>query len=272
LRSAWFPNCGVNPEARLRLFCFSYAGGGAHLFSAWPRLMPRWVEVVPCHMPGRNERLRENHLLRMERLLDAMEPEIRPLLNLPFAFFGHSLGARIAFYLARRMRSNSLQLPQVLFASASSAPHLPSRLGPIHALPSQHFIEELQRRYEPIPAEILDNPEAMNIFLSVLRADFAILETAGYSPEPPLECPIVAYIAREDATVFPSEVEAWSAHTSAAFRAETLKGDHFYLRSSTVQLIPSLVAAMRQFMPAATASRGAGRDFEQRSGAQAWKK
>ncbi len=265
MKSAWFPACGVNPEARLRLFCFAHAGGAASLFATWSRRLPRWIEVVACHLPGRNERLREPLPLRMDRLLDAMAPEIRPRLNLPFAFFGHSLGARVAFYLARRLRSNGLQLPQFLFASACSAPHLPSRFSPLHALPSRHFIEELQRRYEPIPDLILQDPESLRMFLSILRADFSVLETTNYTAEPPLACPIVAYIAKDDAAVSASDVEAWSVQTSAAFRAEILEGNHFYLRSSTAQLLPSLVAALQQCLPVSgpeTTGSPSG-DFEQ---------
>lgn len=274
MRSAWFPACRVNPEARLRLFCFAHAGGGAHLFSAWPHMVPRWIEVVGCHLPGRNERLREPLPLRMDRLLDALEPEIRPRLDLPFGFFGHSLGARIAFYLARRLRSNGLPLPQVLFASACSAPHLSSRLSPIHALPACHFMEEVQKRYEPIPDLILRDPEALNIYLSVLRADFSVLETAHYTAGIPLSCPIVAYIAKDDATVAASDVEAWSVHTSSAFRAEILAGDHYYLRSSPVELLGSLAATLRQCLAqAGREQQGPREDFEQHGlGAQTCRK
>jgi medium-chain acyl-[acyl-carrier-protein] hydrolase len=274
LKSAWFPACGINPEARLRLFCFAHAGGGAHLFAMWSRIMPRWIEVVGCQLPGRNERLREPLPLRMDRLLDALEPEIRPRLNLPFAFFGHSLGARVAFYLARRLRSSGGGLPQALFASACSAPHLPSRLGPIHALPLRHFVEELQCRYEPIPELILRNPEALDMFLSVLRADFSVLETKNYTVETPLACPIVAYIAKDDATVSASDVEAWSVHTSAAFRAEILAGDHFYLRSSTGELLASLVAALQPCLthPAQKLQEGQANSEQHLLGAQTCRK
>jgi medium-chain acyl-[acyl-carrier-protein] hydrolase len=210
-------------------------------------MVPRWIEVVGCHLPGRNERLREPLPLRMDRLLDDLEPEIRPRLDLPFCFFGHSLGAQIAFYLARRLRSNCLQLPEVFFASACSAPHLSSRLGPVHALPLRHFIEELEKRYEPIPDLILHDPEALKMYLSVLRADFSVLETAHHKAEIPLSCPIVAYIAKDDATVAASDVEAWSVHTSSSFRTEILAGDHFYLRWSTAELLASLVSTLQQF-------------------------
>ena len=257
MRSAWFPECGSNPAARVRLFCFAHAGGSAPLFTTWPRLAPPWLEVVPCHLPGRNERIREPLPLRLDRLLDAMEPEIQPGLSLPFALFGHSLGARVAFYLARRLRRNGLRLPLCLFASASCAPHLPSRYSPIHSLPLCHFMEQVQCRYEAIPDLILENPEALELYLSVLRADFSILETAIYRDEPALDCPIFAYVAKDDTSVLTSEVEAWSIHTKTRFRAQTLEGGHFYLRSSVAELLPSVVSSLQHCLENSLGTRAA---------------
>lgn len=244
LSSAWFPSVRTNPGAQLRLFCFPYAGGGASLFANWWRSVPRWIEVVGCHLPGREERIGEPPLQRMDRLQDAMVRELVPLLDLPFVFFGHSLGGLVAFHAVRRLRRIGLKLPQSLIVSASQAPHLPPRFPRIHGLAAEEFIEEIQRRYERIPDDILRNRATMELFLPVLRADFSLLETACFEPEPPLPCPILVCGAKDDAVVSENGLKAWSVHTSAECRLEMFSGDHFFVRSPAAELLPSLVSQL----------------------------
>jgi medium-chain acyl-[acyl-carrier-protein] hydrolase len=243
LKSVWFPGGGLNPRARLRLFCFHHAGGGASSFRAWPGLLPTSIEVVSCHLPGHEERFREAPLLSIDELVDDIISEIRQLLDIPFAFFGHSFGAMVAFYLARGLRTNGLDLPQRLIVSGCRPPHLPPTREPIHQLPSEQFIERLQQRYESIPEAILSDPDARDLFASILRADFTILETAVYRPEPPLACAISAYAGWDDEHVPSTCLEGWSNHTSSGqTRTALFPGGHFYLRSLPGELIRRLIA------------------------------
>jgi medium-chain acyl-[acyl-carrier-protein] hydrolase len=249
LKSAWFPTAGSNPKARLRLFCFHHAGGGASSFGVWPRRLPAWIEVVSCHLPGHEERLREASILQMDQLLDAILIEMRPLLNQPFALFGHSFGAMIAFYLTRRLRQNSLALPQRLFVSGCQPLHLPRRHGPIHNLPQEQFIEQLQRLYEPIPDPILRAPDMLALFARVLRADFTVLESADYYPEPPLACAISAYAGLDDAEVSSSCLERWSNYTTAQFQSALFPGGHLYYRSLSTALFQKLTSDLSASYP-----------------------
>jgi medium-chain acyl-[acyl-carrier-protein] hydrolase len=243
LKSVWFPGGGLNPRARLRLFCFHHAGGGASSFRAWPGLLPPSIEVVSCHLPGHEARFREAPILSIDELVGNIISEIPQFLDIPFAFFGHSFGAMVAFYLARGLRTNGLELPQRLIVSACLPPHLPPTHEPIHQLPLEQFVERLQQRYEAIPEEVLSNPEVLALFASILRADFTILETAVYRTEPPLACAISAYAGWDDEHVPSTCLEGWSNHTSTGgFQTALFPGGHFYLRSLPGELIQRLVA------------------------------
>lgn len=168
---------------------------------------------------------------------------MRPLLNQPFALFGHSLGALVAYYLTQRLRKNGLNLPRRLIVSGCRPPHFPHRHGPIHKLPDEQFIEQLQLLYEPIPDPILRDPDALAMFASILRADFTVFETAVYQSEPPLDCSISAYAGSHDADVTVSCLEEWSAYAAPSrFECALFPGGHLYYRSAPTALFLKLNA------------------------------
>src|SRR5580693_7148326 len=115
--SSWFVRKSQGREIRLRLFCFPYAGGSAAVYREWARYLPSPVEVVPIEYPGRGGRLSEPAFKVLPELLEALHPEIVPLLDIPFAFFGHSMGASVAFELSRILRKQNGILPKHLFVS-----------------------------------------------------------------------------------------------------------------------------------------------------------
>lgn len=172
-------------------------------------------------------------------LVEAVTVALLPYLDQPFAFFGHSMGALVSFEVARLLRKNYQLSPVQLFVSGRRAPQLPNSESPIHALPEAEFLEEL-RRLNGTPEEVLANAELMEILLPVLRADFAVLETYGYSAEPPLECPITAFGGLQDTEVSCDHLEAWRNQTSAAFSLQMFPGDHFFLHSAQALLLQSL--------------------------------
>ncbi len=223
-------------RARLRLFCFPYAGGSASLFAPWADDLPDEIEVFPVQLPGRERRLREPLLTRMDALLAALLPAIHPYLDLPYALFGHSMGAVIAFELARQ---RALPGPVHLFASARRAPQVPARKSAIHALPDAGFVAEL-RRFNSIPEAVLQNADLRQIFLPILRADFALYETYAYLAGPPLDCSISAFGGCEDVNVTRADLEGWREQTRAGFVLRMFAGDHFFLRDARPLLLRAI--------------------------------
>ena len=92
------------PYVRLRLFCFPYAGGGAAVYRSWGGLLPREIQPCPVNLRGRGSRFTEAPLERLEAVTESLAEELAPHLDVPFAFFGHSMGALIAFELTRLLR------------------------------------------------------------------------------------------------------------------------------------------------------------------------
>ena len=232
------------PQARLRLFCFPYAGGGVSIFRAWSDGLPADVEVCPVQLPGRGTRLMEPPFTRLSPLIQALAEGLFPLLDKPFAFFGHSLGALVSFELARQLRRHYAVQPVRLFISADRAPQIPNRDSPVHSLPEGEFLVEL-RRLKGTPREVLEDEELRQIMLPLLRADFAVYETYGYLTEPPLNCPISAFGGLQDHRVSRGDLEAWRDQTSVSFSLRMFPGDHFFLNTTQPALLRVLSQELR---------------------------
>jgi medium-chain acyl-[acyl-carrier-protein] hydrolase len=160
----------------------------------------------------------------------------------PFAFFGYSLGARVAFELARALRRHSQTLPVHLLLAACPAPQLPPR-PPLHTLPRDAFLAELDQR-NGIPAEVLAEPELLELLLPMVRADFTLYETAVYHEETPLSSPITTFGGTKDPIVSPAALSAWSIQTTGPFQHVLFPGDHFFLRTAQKQLLRAIKAAL----------------------------
>jgi medium-chain acyl-[acyl-carrier-protein] hydrolase len=247
-----------NTYARMRLYCFPYAGGGATIYAPWPRLLPQEVEVVAVQPPGRETRIGEKPFTDLASLVEAMHAALLPKLReLPFAFFGHSNGALMAFELARLLRRRGDPLPLHLFVSGRPAPQLELDDPPVHDLPEPEFIEEL-RRLKGTPEEILQHEELLQLVVPLLRADFSLGETYRFVPEAPLEMPVSAYGGVADAEVSEEQVEAWKAQAGGEFRAAMFPGGHFFVNEDRERVTREVADALRPALdsPAVTGVYG----------------
>ncbi|MEM9494264.1 MAG: alpha/beta fold hydrolase, partial [Myxococcota bacterium] len=176
----WFHTPPTTGESRLRLFCFPYAGGSASIFHHWPKTLASGIEVYALNLPGRAYRMREKPFTRMPQLVEAVAAAIKPALDVPFVLFGHSLGALMAFEVARALRAHQLPQPAGLIVSARVGPQFGPSEEPIYSLPRNAFVSELQRRYGPT-VDLFKNPEVLDLVLPALRSDFEVLDHYVYS-------------------------------------------------------------------------------------------
>lgn len=237
--SRWLSCPRRNPEARLKLFCFPYAGGSALIYRSWPALLPPVAEVYTVNLPGRGMRVQEQPFTRLEPLISQTAEALLPHLDKPFVFFGHSMGALISFELAHHLRREHGLSPSLLLVSGRRAPQSEYDEPPVHDLPEPEFIQEL-RRLNGTPTEVLEHPELLKLVIPLLRADFSVCETYTYASRPPLDCPITAYGGLEDADVSREQLEAWREQTTSDFRLRMLPGDHFFINSSQALLLESI--------------------------------
>lgn len=235
-------------RARVRLFCFPYGGGGSGAYIPWVNEISPDIEICAVQLPGRESRLRETPFTAIEPLIERLAEALKPYIDVPFAFYGHSLGALVSFELTRYMRRQQGPLPNRLFVSGCRAPQLPDPDPPIHQLPDGAFIEAL-RRFNGTPASVLQNAEIMQMLLPVLRADFAIYETYAYAAEEPLSIPISAYGGLQDFRASREAVEAWKLQTSEKCIIRMYPGDHFFIHTKRRILLSGIHQDMA-FSPA----------------------
>ena len=243
----WVLRLQPRQAARLRLFCFPYAGGGVASFAQWPRQLPAQIEVYALQAPGRENRLREPPLRRMGPLAERAAAAIEPYADLPFALFGHSLGALVAFEVACRLRAAGRPLPLHLYVSGRQAPHLADSRPPMYVLPEDSFLAELQRRYGGTRLMLLDDREMRRLLLPALRADVEVIETYRYVDQPPLDCSLSAFRGSEDACTREG-VSAWRMHVTGAFQEWTFPGGHFYLETCRQAFLECLAGGLSELL------------------------
>jgi medium-chain acyl-[acyl-carrier-protein] hydrolase len=242
---SWIGGFRPNSQARLRLFCFPYAGGTSVIYRNWLAGLPDLIDVCPVHLPGRNGRLDEQPFNNLVPLVEAAGAALYPYLGKPFALFGHSMGARISFELTRLFRRQNWPMPLHMFVSGSRAPQVPDTDPPTYDLPEPEFIDEL-RRLNGTPRDVLEHPELMQLMIPLLRADFEVCQTYAYTPEPPLKCPITAFGGLQDVDISREDLEAWRIQTTGQFTLRMLPGDHFFLHAQEPTILQALSRELYQ--------------------------
>jgi surfactin synthase thioesterase subunit/glycosyltransferase involved in cell wall biosynthesis len=236
---AWFPGADRRAPGTLRLFVFPHAGAGASVTRGWADHLPAAIAVCPVQLPGRETRASEPPFDRMEPLIDALAAAIEAFAHEPFAFFGHSMGAAIAFELARALRARNKPLPAALHVSGARAPQFRREHVPLPPPSDAELLGQL-RRLEGLPPDAPRDADVLAAILPPLRADTALYRTYVYSEQPPLPCPIRAYGGLRDPNVTPGHLEAWAAQTTASFTLRMFDGGHFFIRTAREEFLGAL--------------------------------
>ncbi len=247
----WLQVFTPRPAAELRLFCLPYAGGGAGVYRHWGEQLPAAVELGAVRLPGREGRFGEPPLRRLDRLIELLVDELLPLMDRRFALFGHSLGALVAFELARALRRGGHRMPAHLFVSGRRAPQLASARDPgrpVHLLPDAELLAELGK-LEGAPPRVAGAPELLELMLPTVRADFEMGETYRFAAEAPLALPITGFGGEQDGDVSADSVAAWQAQTTGRFAMHLVPGGHFFLhdrRDAVLEPVAAELAAVVQ--------------------------
>lgn len=249
-RDPWVVRPRPDPRAHLRLFCFPFAGGGATTYRGWPAHLPPDIEVVAVQLPGREDRLREEPFTDVFELTPVVAQALAPYLDRPFALFGHSMGALVAFELARALERAGGPAPEHLFVSARSAPTVRYSLPSVGGM-SDREVLGLLRRLGGTPPDALRDPDLMRLVLPRFRADLTLCERYLYSPDRKLSCPISALGGALD-FFRRGELTGWAAETRAAFQLRMFPGGHFFIdeaRARVLQVVAEALAAPAEAIP-----------------------
>jgi surfactin synthase thioesterase subunit len=226
-----------NPRAAVRLFCFPYAGGGASVFAGWMSRLSPDIEVCPVQLPGRENRLSDPPLTSAGEAARLAVEALAPYFDMPFAFFGHSLGALVAYESAQALRRAGGPQPRHLIISARRAPQLPPDSETTWQLPDADFRRRLEE-LDGTPKEVLQHEELLALILPLLRADFRLAESYTHpAGNEPLDCPVAAFGGRQDTDITEDELAAWRGVTRGGFSLKMLDGGHFFIHSHAAELM-----------------------------------
>ena len=224
-RSPWFPQLA---EVKKRIFAFGHAGAGALFWREWP-------EVSPVLLPGREARFHELPFEDMSGLVDELAGAMEPYLDGPFAFFGHSMGAGIAFELTRELRRLGLPLPKALVVSGARAPRLRREHPPVNDIDDQRLLEEVA-----LWGGVPDDPVLRKLLLPVLRADTSLYRRWRPMAGESLAIPIFAYGGESDPQVSRTDLTSWGEETTGGFALRLFPGGHLYLGGARLSVLQAL--------------------------------
>ncbi|MGW0811124.1 thioesterase II family protein [Nonomuraea sp. NPDC002799] len=228
----------------MRLFCLPYAAGSAErVYEGWQPALPAGIEVIPLELPGRGRRFRDRLLPHADALVADALPRVLPFGGEPFALFGHSLGAILAFELARVLEHEHGHVAERLLVSGHDAPDAPRVPNLDYLLPDRRFKARL-RELDGTPPVVLENDEVMEVLLPLLRADFSAVGQWEYVPGPPLSCPITVFSGADDPEVDPATLAGWERQSTAGCRVHLLPGGHFFLNEIPDRLLPLVAGGL----------------------------
>jgi len=228
-RARWLRD--QNPPTQLtggiRLFCFAHAGAGASTFHGWPELVGPGVQVTAVQLPGREDRIRERAHEDLEALLGELVPVLAGAVDGPYALFGHSMGALVAYEAARRLVVQGVPAPVHMFASALGAPHAPYRTRYVSTLPEKEF-KRAMVTMSGLPKEAVQEPAFLSLLLPTLRADFRLCESYEHVDSAPLPCRLTVLTGADD-DVAPLDLALWRELNTGRFRIRVIDGDHHFV-------------------------------------------
>lgn len=222
-----------DPGATLRLFCLHHAGGAASSFRGFQSQLGSQTQVVPVQLPGRETRAGEPRVLDMDALVNDLDHALDPYLSdgasQPYALYGHSMGALIAYRLVRHRASTGAALPSMLLVGAHPAPHRPHRLRHVPDVPQNELVQWLSS-IGGLSHQMLRHPEWLRWAVDLVRDDLTL--TASHQPQVagPVPCPIQVFTGSDDPLVSPADASAWADQTLSSCEVHTINGGHFFTR------------------------------------------
>lgn len=251
--ASWLVRPRDTAPKRPVLICLPYAGGSTTAFRSWDAALAEGIELWGVQLPGRGTRVAEPPYTRLRPLVGALAQALQPATDRPYALFGHSMGALLAYEVAVALRADGRPQPRRLIVSGHRAPHLPAPRTPIHQLDDRAFLEEVGQ-LDGLPTEVLADAELRELILPALRADFEVCETYEPHPEPPLDADILAVGGVDDELVPETDLAAWAAYTRGEFALERFAGGHFFLeteRAAVLARVAQAVATLSTSLPRA---------------------
>lgn len=231
----------------VRLVCFPHAGGSASYFFPVSAALTPGVQVLSIQYPGRQDRRTEPCLGSIGELADRLYQVLVPRLSGPVAFFGHSMGAVLAFELTRRIEARGGAVPAVILASGRRAPGT-VREESVHLRDDAGIVREMHS-LGGTDSRVFDDPDLLAMVMPALRADYRAIETYRPAAEASVGVPIVVLTGKDDPKTTIDEAQAWSEHTTGGTELHTFPGGHFFLETNQAGVISLITDTLRKYAP-----------------------
>ena len=228
----------------LTLFCLPCAGASATMYLRWRRSLPSWISVQPIELPGRGSRLHELPQKNYDELTIRLCDELVAMRPERYAFFGHSMGALLAYGITQHISTRNLPLPAALLISGCAAPNRQDSERYNNIKGRAALIADL-RKQGGTPEAVFDNPELLTMTLDLLSVDYRVCGSFQHAQLPFLPIPIHVFGGRAD-TIKASELDDWRLTGNRAFTLDWFEGGHFFLRQSEEAFLSMLTRRLTE--------------------------
>jgi surfactin synthase thioesterase subunit len=224
---------------KLRLFCFPYAGGNAAYYADWSKKFDDSIEVCAIQLPGHGNRMGEDFVTDIKELIDDIFENIEESLDIPFAFFGHSMGGLLSYLISLKIEKETGKTPVVVVESGIVSPDKLNENDDFHGISDECFIDRL-REYGATSEEVLSYPEFYEIFLPIIKSDFELLHSYQFECYEKMKCPIMLFSGREDRFNTANLKENWTNFTNCDVIFYEYEGTHFFINNYKNEILEKI--------------------------------
>jgi surfactin synthase thioesterase subunit len=233
----------------MKLFCFPYAGGSSAIFNRWKSYVDTDIEIKAIELAGRGKRIHEDHYSDFNEVIEdvfsLIVDEIKKGEN--YAFFGHSMGAKIAYELAQQILGMGFPGPEHIFFSGRGAPYvLGKNEKEYHKLPDDEFKQEILK-LGGTPKEFFEHPELLEVFLPLLKNDFKLAARDVIGKEiNPLPCDISVFLGKEE-ELTAEQIDSWKNYTTQNCSIYYFNGGHFFINENVEEIVGRINNTLQYF-------------------------
>lgn len=241
----WLPRWGSRPEAKIRIYCLSYAGGGASIYYTWNNFFSTNVEICPVQLPGREERLNESPIKDFETLIAVLLPMVAKTIDRPYAIYGHSLGACLGYELARRLLVQYHLPPVCYFGGAHRSPCVPYYYSSVKFMSDEEMLKMVSR-FNGLPPAFFESQEIIDLMVPLLRSDLLLCESYQHQPGSSLDSDMVIFWGKFDSNISHEKLSAWPKHSNRNVQMIALDGDHFFIKTHKLDVLEKIRTTLEE--------------------------
>jgi medium-chain acyl-[acyl-carrier-protein] hydrolase len=248
VNTPWLIRSEPRQAPLFRLLLMPNAGGGPAVFRSWASLFGPEVERCVLRLPGREGHHDTPPCRSVAEMVDGALDSLASLPPAPLALFGHSMGALVAYELARALRQAGTPVVW-LGVAARRPPQHPRRPEALLRLPDHEFVMVLNARYGGIPAAVAGDPDLLAHYTEILRADLAVIDGYTHRPGEPLACPVAAFGGRRDPDAGAGDLPGWQEVTTGPLAVHLFDGGHFFLHEHRAAVAGLITEGVRSSLP-----------------------